>query len=68
MLILLVFLLIGVAAYFTWRWRSSTVTRQCRWRADRSVAADYYRCLACGGHMRTGTDRAPRVCMARASS
>ncbi|WP_424985930.1 hypothetical protein [Microbulbifer sp. S227A] len=65
MLILLVFLLVGVVVYFVWRARNTTLTRQCRWRADRSVAADYYRCLACGGEIRTGGGHEPRTCVAR---
>lgn len=65
MLILLVFLLAGVVAYFVWRSRTSTLTRQCRWRADRTVSANYYHCLACGGEIKTGDGRAPRTCMAR---
>ena len=44
--VLLLLLLLGVVAYFIWRARSTTLTRDCRWR--RLSAAGDWRCAFCG--------------------
>lgn len=44
--VLLLILLIGVIAYFTWRRFTTTLTRNCRWRQDRRCGT--WRCLYCG--------------------
>lgn len=61
---LLVILLIGVAAYFVWRHRSTSLTRECRWRQDR--AAGLWRCAACGGELPATGEGPPRICRKRA--
>jgi succinate dehydrogenase/fumarate reductase-like Fe-S protein len=40
--------------------RNSTLTRNCRWRLDRSVAPDHWHCVACGAVAR-GPE--PRDCL-----
>ncbi|MDQ2066180.1 hypothetical protein Q9295_07340 [Xinfangfangia sp. CPCC 101601] len=58
-------LIAGIAAVFIYQWfskRGSTLTRACRWRMDRSVAPDFWRCAACGAETR-GDE--PRACMAQ---
>ena len=44
--VLVLLLLTGVLIYFVWRDRTSTLTRNCRWRQQRSL--DCWRCSACG--------------------
>ncbi|MGR3622774.1 hypothetical protein [Pseudophaeobacter sp.] len=44
--ILILLLLTGVFAYFIWRRMTSTLTRACRWRQERSQ--DRWRCGNCG--------------------
>ncbi|WP_225028464.1 hypothetical protein [Xinfangfangia pollutisoli] len=58
--LLLLLLLIGVLAYQWHVRRTSTLTRACRWRLDRGVAPDYWRCAACGAEQR-GPE--PRDCL-----
>ena len=56
-------LLVLVVAVFIYAWlarRNSTLTRNCRWRLDRSVAPDFWRCVACGA---TARGREPRDCL-----
>jgi len=58
----LLLLLLGVSV-FVYLWitrRNSTLTRDCRWRLDRSVAPDFWRCVACGA---TARGREPRDCL-----
>ncbi|WP_395540983.1 hypothetical protein [Neotabrizicola sp. sgz301269] len=59
-LVFLLLLLIGVLAYQWHMRRSTTLTRACRWRMDRSVAPDYWHCAACGAQWR-GDE--PRDCL-----
>ncbi|MEZ0466405.1 hypothetical protein [Phaeobacter sp. SYSU ZJ3003] len=57
--ILLLILLAGVFAYFIWRHTTSSLTRNCRWRAERSKGQ--WRCTFCGA-VQQG-DAAPRQCL-----
>ncbi len=59
--VLLLILLAGVLAYFIWRHRSTSLTRDCRWRLDR--AGGVWRCAACGGELPEDHRGAPRICM-----
>jgi hypothetical protein len=63
--ILLLLLLVGVLAYFYWRRRTTTLTRNCRWREDRAAGEGFYRCVSCGGQMRTKDSKPPRDCVAQ---
>lgn len=58
--LLLLLLLVGVLAYQWYIRRTTTLTRACRWRLDRSVAPDYWHCAACGAERR-GPE--PRDCL-----
>ncbi|MDE4174746.1 hypothetical protein PXK01_11315 [Phaeobacter sp. PT47_59] len=62
--ILLLILLAGVLAYFIWRNRTSTLTRHCRWRAERSKGQ--WRCTSCGA-VQPG-EAQPRHCLNPAGS
>jgi hypothetical protein len=62
--ILLLVLLLGVLAYLYWRRRTTTLTRNCRWRADRTQGAGCYHCVSCGGRTRTTDGKPPRDCVA----
>lgn len=56
-------LIFGLAAVFLYLWisrRGSTLTRACRWRLDRSVGPDHWRCAACGAEV---DGREPRDCL-----
>ncbi|MDW4549481.1 hypothetical protein R5H32_08970 [Defluviimonas sp. D31] len=57
--ILLLILLLSVFTYLWLARRGKTLTRACRWRLDRTLGADRYRCAACGA-VATG---APRHCL-----
>jgi hypothetical protein len=57
--VVLALLLVGVFGYFWWRRRSTTLTRDCRWRQDR--VRGVWRCAFCGAET-TGT-RSPRDCL-----
>ena len=59
MLPLFVLLALGVFGYFWWRWTRTTLTRECRWREDRS--AGLWRCAFCGAE--TESAGSPRVCL-----
>ena len=59
--ILLLALLLGVLAYLYWRRRTTTLTRDCRWRQDR--AAGDWVCAASGE--RAMSQDAPTFCAAR---
>jgi hypothetical protein len=61
----LLLLLLGVSV-FLYLWitrRNSTLTRNCRWRLDRSVAPDFWRCVACVACGATARGREPRDCL-----
>jgi len=57
--ILLVILALGVFGYLWFARRGSTLTRACRWRLDRRLGPDRYRCAACGAE----TSGTPRHCL-----
>ncbi|TDK42280.1 hypothetical protein [Antarcticimicrobium luteum] len=59
--VLLLILLAGVLAYFIWRHRSSSLSRDCRWRQDR--ARGVWRCAACGGEIPGTGHGPPRLCL-----
>lgn len=46
--VLLLILLVAVFAYAWVARRGSTLTRACRWRLDRALGPQSYRCAACG--------------------
>ena len=54
----LVILGVGTFAYLWWRWRTTTLTRDCRWREDRAEGG--WRCAFCGARAAKGP---PRVCL-----
>ncbi|MFO1203118.1 MAG: hypothetical protein U1E58_10845 [Tabrizicola sp.] len=58
--LLLLVLAVGVYLFLWYQWRTTTLTRDCRWRLDRSVAPDYRRCAVCGAEAR---GREPRDCL-----
>jgi hypothetical protein len=58
--IVAIVLLLAVFLYMAISRRGSTLTRSCRWRLDRSVAPDFWRCAACGAESR-GDE--PRDCL-----
>ncbi|MDW4499078.1 hypothetical protein R5H30_13865 [Sulfitobacter sp. D35] len=63
--VLLILLLVGVLAYLYWRHTRTTLTRDCRWRADRSRdkgSLHFHRCASCGAEVYTAGDGAPRDC------
>ncbi len=55
---LLILIVVGVLAYLWWRWRYTTLTRDCRWREDRSTGT--WRCAFCGATVGHGP---PRICL-----
>jgi hypothetical protein len=61
--ILLLLLLLGVLLYLWLSRRNSTLTRDCRWRLDRSGGEERYRCAACGAETVTAKGRQPRDCL-----
>lgn len=53
-------------ALFTGLWvarRNSTLTRDCRWRPDRSRGPRHFRCLACGAECDIDHGVEPRQCL-----
>jgi hypothetical protein len=52
---------LGVLAYLWWRWRTTTLTRECRWREDRVAGPGHWRCAACGAETITAGE--PRACL-----
>ncbi len=57
--ILLLLLLTGVFGYFIYRRKTTTLTRECRWRQERSQQR--WRCSNCGA-VQPGTAE-PRDCL-----
>ncbi|MDX1742810.1 MAG: hypothetical protein R3186_04345 [Ruegeria sp.] len=57
--ILLLLLAAGVFAYFFWRSRTSSLTRDCRWRQHRKEGV--WKCAYCGAQQK-GED-APTICL-----
>ncbi|MQQ09186.1 hypothetical protein GFB49_12030 [Epibacterium sp. SM1979] len=60
--VILIVLLVGVLAYLLWKRKTTTLTRNCRWR--RSVAAQDWRCAYCGA--KSDDAEAPKWCANRA--
>ncbi|SEC81850.1 hypothetical protein [Rhodobacter sp. 24-YEA-8] len=63
---MILFLPIGLALLFFGLWyyrRGSTLTRACRWRLERHIGPDHYRCAACGAVTDTGPGRTPNACL-----
>lgn len=58
--ILLILLLFGVLAYLYWRRKTTTLTRECRWRR---TAPGQWRCAFCGAEM--ASEASPVVCLRR---
>lgn len=58
--LLLLVLAVSVFLYLWITRRNSTLTRNCRWRLDRRVASDAWRCVACGA---TARGAEPRDCL-----
>lgn len=61
--------LIGVVAFFvlSWIWhRSRTLTRDCKWREDRSRAPEgqsFFHCIACGATTVIPRGAQPKHCL-----
>lgn len=64
--LLLLLLLLGVLAYLYWQRRTTTLTRNCRWRADHAQGPGQYHCVSCNGRTKTADGQPPRDCVARA--
>lgn len=61
--VLLLILGLGVFGYLWWQWRTTTLTRTCRWRLDRSVGPGHWACAACGAVCDVADGKAPRDCL-----
>lgn len=59
--LLILLLLLGVFAYMFWQRRTSTLTRLCAWRQEKS--AGQWRCAVCGAV--SPGEKAPRDCLSR---
>lgn len=46
-----------------WMRRGSTLTRDCRWREERSEGPGHFRCAACGAECVLEPGRQPRDCL-----
>lgn len=55
---LLLLLLFGCLGYLYWRRQTTTLTRNCRWRQDRSAGG--WRCAFCGAEQ--AGEASPRAC------
>jgi hypothetical protein len=64
-----IILILGLIAFFvlSWWWhRSRTLTRDCKWREDRSRAAagqSFFHCVACGAETELPQGEQPRHCL-----
>ncbi|GGB88069.1 hypothetical protein GCM10011363_00870 [Marivita lacus] len=56
--IFLILLLLGVLAYLYWQHKTTTLTRECRWRR---TAPGLWRCAACGAEMES--ESSPTLCL-----
>lgn len=63
MVLLLPLLLVGVFAYMWFARRGSTLTRECRWRQDRTLGPASWRCATCGATCNPAPGRLPRACL-----
>lgn len=59
--ILLLALLLAVVAYLWWQWRTTTLTRECRWRQHKTTGD--WRCSYCGAVTDQGP---PKLCLRKA--
>jgi hypothetical protein len=67
MIVVLILLLVGVVAYLFWQSRTTTLTRRCRWREDRSFDHDslrLFRCMSCNATTHCPIGEEPRDCLA----
>lgn len=58
--------LIGIVLVFLYLWiarRGSTLTRDCRWRLDRTVGPRHFRCAACGAECDLTRGDTPSQCL-----
>lgn len=61
-------LILGLVAFFVLAWfyrRRNGLTRACRWREDRRLAAEgerYFHCLSCGAELHLPAGQEPRRC------
>ncbi|MBT8156072.1 hypothetical protein KMP13_19855 [Epibacterium ulvae] len=60
--VILTILLLGVFAYLYWKRKTTTLTRNCRWRENRR--AGHWDCAFCGARVEGAT--APKDCKAGA--
>ena len=58
--VLLILLFLGVLAYLYWRRKTTTLTRDCRWRR---TAQGEWRCAFCGAE--TSSENSPVLCLRR---
>ena len=58
--VLLILLLLGVLGYLFWKRRTTTLTRNCRWRR---VDEGQWRCAFCGAEV--NSEGAPLICLHR---
>lgn len=56
--ILLILLLFAVLGYLYWRRKTTTLTRDCRWRR---TAPGHWRCAFCGAE--TASEASPLACL-----
>lgn len=62
--VLLLLLLAGVLAYLWINRRGTTLTRDCRWRQDRSTGDEgRFSCAFCGARVTLPKGKTPRVCL-----
>jgi hypothetical protein len=61
--LLLLILLLGTLLYMWIARRNSTLSRHCRWRLDRTVGPNHYRCTACMAKTDTTNGKPPRQCL-----
>jgi rubrerythrin len=59
--VLVLVLIVGVFAYLWFARRGSTLTRDCRWRLDRAIGPECWRCAVCGAQAEGGAS--PRRCL-----
>ncbi|WP_112311642.1 hypothetical protein [Pseudogemmobacter bohemicus] len=63
---MMVILPIGLVFLFLGLWyyrRGSTLTRACRWRLERHIGPDHYRCAACGAECDMVSGQEPNACL-----
>ena len=65
---LLILLLVGVLAYVYWQRQTTTLTKNCRWRADHTYDKDgkrFFHCVACGAITFCDPEAEPVDCLAK---